>query len=550
MKIKMIVMATAALAVGLLVAGEGAPKAPLLRIGAMSDNHLDAKHPETYRRTKACFELFRRLGADIVVDTGDIANRSDVNDLAYCRKCFDEAFAGTDCVPFFCIANHDYNYVPNTKRNDPANIENAWRALKMPGPNPTAVVKGYRFVNVFQNEPKPNALREAVAKAVAENEANRPVFVVNHIPPSQTTTATDFWSSPDVRAALDPFPQIVALTGHNHESVIWPANIWQGTFTSINLGAHADYSNKIEGEVAFLEVYADRIDVRRYEAVSGRELGADDPWSIPLPLDPKNGPYRPEVRAKTCAMPALPPTATCDCRVSKDGVTGTFHVTAAAPRGSAHQYSLEFEEQGADGTWRVLSVCWKRALQVADPAETIDYSVPMAMFDAGRPHRVTVTPFNSHDVKGLGRTFAFEVPRRSWATLPAEEMALAGADGWLVHGKKDVFVTLPKAIGASVRAGNRVTLVIDMAMEQAERGNVVSLWKVGSRGNVDKYYGERCATKPGTVASHRFAWTLGEKPFRDGDELRLAIFWGGKSRFKINGVKAYVHEAEKGKRRK
>ena len=534
-------------------------KEPLLRIGAMSDNHLDTSHPETHRRTKACFELFRRLGADVVVDTGDIANRSELGELAYFRQCFDEAFAGTDCVPFFCIANHDYNYVPNTKKNDPTNIENAWRALKMSGPNPTVVVKGYRFVNVFQQNPNPNALREAVAKTVAENEGNRPVFVVNHVPPSLTTTATDFWSSPAVRSALDPFPQIVALTGHNHESVIWPANVWQGEFTAINLGAHAEYSNKIDGEATFLEVYADRIDVRRYEAVSGRELGADDRWSIPLPLDPKNGPYRPEVRAATCVKPAIPATATCDYRVSDDGVTGTFRVTASEPRGSACRYLWEFEVQEPDGGWRSLAVHSKRAPQVVDADESTDYAVPAALFEAGRPHRVTVTPVNSHDVKGTGRTFAFDVPPRQFAEVPAAQMTVQGIrtgmrrdgtvcvpvkDGWFVHEKgKDVLVTLPKAIEDLLRASKRVTIVVDLAMEQHELGNVLALWSVPPRGDANRYFGTRQATQSGEFASCRFAWTLDRKRLAAKNELCLAVFWGGKGRFKINGIRAYDHDA-------
>ena len=271
-----VLTSAAATAFGLRAADAGQP---LLRIGAMSDDHLHPNRPATHRRTKACFELFRRLNVDIVVDTGDIADLSHVSELQCFRRYFDEAFAGTDCVPFFCIANHDYNSVPNTPKNDPRNIENAWRALGMGGPNQSAVVKGYRFVNVFQNEPRREAFAEAVGKAVAANEGNRPVFVVNHVPPMNTTAGTVHWSSQAVRDVMNQYPQVVALTGHNHASISWAGNVWQGEFTSVNLGAHAEYSNKIDGEAVVLEVFADRIDIRRYEAVSGREIGADDRWS-------------------------------------------------------------------------------------------------------------------------------------------------------------------------------------------------------------------------------------------------------------------------------
>jgi len=528
-----------------------------LRIGAISDDHLETTKPETHRRTKACFELFRRLGCDVVVDTGDIVNRSEVSELEWFRRCFDETFAGTDCVPFFCIANHDYNYVPKTSKNDPVNIANAWKALKMSGPNPSAVVKGYRFVNVFQNEPKPNALREAVAKAVAENEGDRPVFVVNHIPPSMTTTATDYWSSDTVRTALDPFPQVLALTGHNHESVKWAANVWQGTFTAINLGAHAEYSNKIAGEAVVLDVYADRIDVRRYEAVSGRELGADDRWSIPLPLDPKNGPYRPEARAKTFVKPALPASATCDYRVSKDGVTGTFDFSSAEPRNVASRYELAFEVQDPDGSWRSLGQLVKRAPQVTDEPDRMSYHVPAAIFDAGRPHRVTVTPMVSCALRGVGKTFTFVTPDTAQKALSFDRTAFKGvragvgrgkggevvtpdADGWFGCEGKTLLVSFPKEVEAMLYAGKRLTVVLDIAMEQPQRPNAIALWNVKPDGESEHYFGEVFYTQSGMFPTQRFAWTLGDKPFKPGDELCASLYWGGKSRFKINGLKVCV----------
>ena len=121
-----VLSATAAATLGLGAADE---EKPILRIGAMTDNHLHPNRPATHRRTKACFDLFRKMNADIVVDTGDIVDLSHLSELEFFRKCFDDAFAGTDCVPFFCIANHDDNYLPGTKKNDPVNFENARRAL-------------------------------------------------------------------------------------------------------------------------------------------------------------------------------------------------------------------------------------------------------------------------------------------------------------------------------------------------------------------------------------------------------------------------------------
>ena len=531
---------------------------PLLRIGAMTDNHLHAKRPATHRRTKACFDLFRRMNADIVVDTGDIADLSHVTELEFFRACFDEAFAGTDCVPFFCIANHDYNYVPNTPKNDPKNIENAWRALKMDGPNPTAVVKGYQFVNVFQNEPRPGAFDEAVARAVAANTDNRPVFVVNHVPPMLTTTGTVHWSSQHIRDVLDKYPQVVALTGHIHTSIASMGNIWQGGFTAVNLGAHAEYSNRIDGEAVILDVFADRIDVRRYEAVSGREIGADDRWSIPLPLDPAHGPYRTAVRAKASSVPTLPAEATARFEQSPDGVAGRLVFTSAEPLGKAESYRIAFESQQADGGWRRLTTLNWSVPQVMDPPATLTCSVVPALLDGGRPHRAVITPVNCFDVMGPSRTFAFDVPANPMTALSDDQLRICRGqrsyktdgkdafdlpkDGWVKKEWGLLVFTLPKAFAAAIHGKKTVNLVIDVASEQPGNPNTFSIGKFpADGGEVQLSLGGRIYTLPGTESVHRYAWTLSQGKDPDpGDEYFLVIREGDPSRYRINGVRCFV----------
>ena len=547
-----VLSATAAASVG-LYAGDAKP---LLTIGAMTDNHLHAKRPATHRRTKACFDLFRRENVDIVVDTGDIADRSDLGELAFCRTCFDDAFAGTACVPFFCIANHDYNYVPGTGYNDPKNIENAWKALGMDCANPTAVVNGYRFVNVFQQNPDPNAFAKAVARAVAESPAGRPVFVVNHVPPALTTAETVHWSSQHIRDVLNKYPQVVVLTGHNHASIAKAANIWQGEFTAVNLGAQAEYSNKIEGEATVLSVYADRIDIRRYEAVSGREIGADDRWSIPLPLDPAHGPYRPEVRAKACPVASLPADAKVRFEQNGHGSGGKLVFPAAEPRNTASHYRFVIESQQPDGTWKFLTTIDWSTPQTMDEPALQTAAVSPALLDAGRPHRVTITPLNSFDVAGASRTFPFAVPAQPMQLLPAEitrfesyrkstkrnSAALTpAADGWLEKSGGMLVAALPRAFTAAVVGKKAVSLVLDIASDQQNQPNTFTVARLPAGGGEPDFYcgGGRIYTQTGRLASCRYAWTFHtQKPAPD-DEYALVIREGQSGRFKINGAKAF-----------
>ena len=549
-----VLTAAAATAFGLRAADD---EKPILRIGATSDDHLHPNRPETHRRAKACFELFRRMNVDIVVDTGDIADLSHLSELAFFRKCFDDAFAGTDCVPFFCIANHDYNYLPGTKKNDPKNFENASRALGMASVNPMAVVRGYRFVNVHQCEPDREAFARAVAKAVVENEGDRPVFVVNHVPPMQTTTGTVHWSSQAVRDVLNQYPQVIALTGHIHTAVNWAANIWQGEFTAINLGAHAEYSNKIDGEAVVLDVFADRIDVRRYEAVSGREIGADDRWSIPLPPDPKHGPYRTELRAKTCPVPALPTDATVRFKQSASGESGNLVFTAATPARSAMHYRITLESQGADGAWSFLGTLnWKAPQVMDEPREWTCPLVP-ALLDGGRPHRATIVPVNSHEVAGPKLTFPFAVPANPMEKLdegltqiaryqqtyePGKGVFHPEVNGWFRKTGGATDIVLSKAFAAAIAARKAVTLVFDIASEQPGRPNTFSIAKFpAAGGNLEFGPGARIYTLPGNYAKHRYVWTIkkGTNPSPE-DEYCLVIREGDDARFRINGITCFV----------
>ena len=541
-------------ATALAMAGAQAAAAeePLLRIGAMTDNHLHANRPETHRKTRACFELFRRENVDIVVDTGDIADLSHVDQLEFFRACFDELFAGTATVPFFLVANHDYNYLPNTKRNDPAVIARAVAALKMSSANPCLEVKGHQFASFFQDE-KIDVLEANVRKAVERNVGNRPVFVVTHVPPFGTTTDTEHWSSAAIRKVLDKYPQVVSLTGHIHTAITWAANVWQGTFTSINLGAHAQYSNPIEGEATILDVYADRIDVRRYEAVSGREIGADDRWSIPLPLDPARGPYRPEVRAKARPVPEFPAGATVCFVPDKSGIGGGLRFPSAKP-GLTRRYRVRIDARGEDGAWRFLCTQNWTPPQVLEAPGELTCPVTAAMLEAGREHRATVTPMNSLRREGRPLVALFQVPESPLTALPDEvvriEAVRAGrsakgpeahpdADGWYSL-KGFNFALLSEAFAATV-AGRSGALVFDIGSDQKDVPNTFSLARIpASGGAIELGFGSRIYTESGTMPTHRYSWRISGKKLEKGDRVALVVREGSPARFRFNSVRCLV----------
>ena len=532
---------------------------PRLRIGAMTDNHLHPKRKETHEKTAACFRLFKKMGVDIVVDTGDIADLSHPSELKFFRACFDENFAGTATVPFFCIANHDYNYLPNTKRNDPSIIEAAARYLGMDSINPCATVKGYHFVSYHQYE-KIEVLEKGIQDALATNEGKRPVFVITHVPPFETTTGTSHWSSRGIRRVLNKYPQILNLTGHIHTSITWSANIWQGEFTAINLGAHAQYSNPIGGEAVVLDVFDNRIDVRRYEAISGREIGADDRWSIPLPLDPAHGPYRLESRMKAIPPPSFPEEVKASYSQSPNGSSGTLSFTAARPLGKAYRYNIRLESQDASGKWHFIGAMNHEPAQVMDAPAMCDCPIIPVSLDSGRRHRATISPIDSFGAIGTARQFLFDVPETTMEELPADvvkvDRVISGtsaesapmkpdADGWYTLDRDGAIVLSPSLSKALVGRKNP-TLVVDLGTDQQETPRTLSIatfshGKGAAKFGIGERLAERIYTLPGKYETQRYAWRLrlGGK-FAEDDVIFVHSREGGKARYKINSVRGFV----------
>ena len=532
---------------------------PILRIGAMTDSHLMPNNVSSHRRAKACFELFRRHNVDVVINTGDIAAQSQVSELKIFRRMFDETFAGTGCVPIFGIAYHDYNYIPNTwkpapKQNDPLNIEAAWRALGMTGPNPTAVVKGYRFVNVFSNE-RPGVFAEMVEKAVAENEGNRPVFVINHVPPARTTTATEGSSSKAVRDVLNKYPQVVALTGHIHSSISWAANIWQGEFTAVNLGANATDSNKMDGEAVLLDVFSDRIDIRRYEAVTGREVGVDDRWSVPLPLDPAHGPYRVERRRKTSPVAECQLDAKVQFKQSGREGFGVFEFPSALPHNVSYRYDLAFESRREDGGWDFLTAFTWDVPQVFDEPGTQNITLPMALFDSGRPYRATIRSVNSYNVAGKGRSFGFSAPVWSARELPSELTRIVrfqnsvkandkgfrpGSDGWFERRGKMVAAVLSKDFSTAIAGAKSVSLLLDIASADLKGVNKVRLAYLPEEGRANFSVGGCAYAVSGDYPNCRYAWTLCPQSSTSDGEYCIVFREDGSGRFKVKSVRGFI----------
>lgn len=118
------------------------------------------------------------------------------------------------------------------------------------------VINGYHFITVSYAPDgktfngKTSWLRNEL-KAAKKDTGDMPIFVFQHPQPFGTVYGSVNWGTPQIRAALTGFPQVIDFSGHSHYASSDPRSIWQGEFTALGTGSTAALMsnlNYIEGD--------------------------------------------------------------------------------------------------------------------------------------------------------------------------------------------------------------------------------------------------------------------------------------------------------------
>lgn len=308
----------------------------------------------------------------------------------------------------------------------------------------------------------------------------------------------------------------------------------------------------MDGEAVLLDVFSDRIDIRRYEAMTGREVGADDHWSISLPLDPMHGPYRVECRMKTSPVAEFQPDAKVLLRQSERAGIGVFEFSSALPHNVSFRYDLVFESGREDGGWNFLTAFNWNVPQVFDEPKTQNITLPMALFDPGRPCRVTIRAVNSYGVAGRGCPLVFTVPAWSARELPSELTRIVrfknhdkdfkpDLEGWFERRGKWVTAVLSKGFSKAIAGKKSVSLSLDIATEDLKGVNQVRLAYLSEKGGMDFSVGGCAYTMSRVSPNCRYAWTIRPKSSTSDGEYCIVFREDGSGRFKVNSVRGFIH---------
>ena len=478
-----------------------APK-PILKLGLITDTHVRKTRKSCAKVAKA-WKLFRDEGVDVVANVGDIADMHYPTGYTAYSQVVEEAWPRN--LPdhpreIYVFAWHDcYRY-----RGDPSRSTPKWREafaeaaelLKSPnGLYDSFELKGYPFVVVPQRvdfKEYERLLSEAVAK-----HPGKPVFVFDHIPPLETVYNSRIWGDKRRLDLLKKFPSVVDITGHVHQSLRVESSIWQGDFTVVNCGCLDVWGGKLVGTAPFskhsygalvMDVYPDRLVVRRFDIRTKKEICADARWIVPLPFCAATAPYATARRVKT--EPVAEFAAGTELKAVPDAVPFTrFNLTFPEARGrGAFEYRVEIERK-AGGKWvpytrqDIFSDFWLEDFEKRGPAV---HSFPAAYFTTGETVRFRVTPVNAFGRCGKPIFAETTVPeRKSDATLVWESKnpmkdcpcmtglkngePLKLVDGFYEHVSHEARLIFPKGVWDGP-AGTKFRFTVDMRMIQPGGG--------------------------------------------------------------------------------
>lgn len=504
---------------------------PLWKAGIVTDTHVKRTRESCELVKKAC-DLFAEQGIDIFINCGDIADHYYPEAYPILKELTDAAFPAKPPRKIWVYANHDRI----DRQDEPWEkvMVDVKRLLGATNDIYDLVdMNGYPLL-VFPQWLDMERAEKTIAGVCADPKyAGKPVFIFDHVPPEATTDNSITWGS---RARLDlysKFPRIVNVTGHSHGSLRSELNIWQGGFTSVNMGClqvwgghavgGAPASKKNYGAVV-MEVYADRLVFRRFDVRTKEEYGADERWTVPLPFDPATAPYRRGRTMETEPVPQFPAGATLALKADSPFTAVDMTFPRAEGKHGTYIYKVQVTTPEGEPLTR-NDMFGQFYLPEGERTATLVRKLSAGYFDPGKRYRVRITPCNCFGKGGKPIEAEFTAPAADgFKTLfeSADPMAecpfmtgldggkrIKAKDGWYDIGAGNHRLEFPDGLWAGK---GRFRFTVDMETKQT----AVRTWTLVLRNpNPLKNANARIATPAGDSGKMRYVieFTKGNPKF-------------------------------------
>ncbi|MBR7106799.1 MAG: metallophosphoesterase [Lentisphaeria bacterium] len=396
---------SAVMACALLSCLFAAESKPVMRVAVISDTHVK-ETPQSAFLVGEAYKLFRSLNVDVVINCGDIGDHYNEKAYKHYRNAVKAAYGENKLpVEFFAYANHDI-----LRRNRKDGVDKIFADVRkhlniFHAPESITKLNGYNFVTVRQGIGE-KQFTELIDKAVKDTP-DKPVFLIDHMPAYDTVWDSDTWGSWWRRKVLERYPQVIQFSGHIHGTLANELNIWQGKFTAVNAGGLAYWHAVLMGNVVatrysdmalVMDVYKDKLVMRRYFTKSKTEYQKDTPWVVTLPYKPENAIYSPEKRKAASVAPEFVKGSRVKVTVEKDGAVINF--PRAQHKDGVFYYKQELFRK-ENGKWVRFS---RRDIMGdfdLDPRpEMVESFINIGYFDAGKEYKVAITPVHAFGKAG------------------------------------------------------------------------------------------------------------------------------------------------------
>ena len=408
---------------------------PLLRIAVLADIQ-GYPYPEDagMRNLERALDVLAPLRPDVVASVGDINDTgNDADAVRYYRERCDARLGPLPHVA--CLGNHELGFVrPEQKAvRTPDAIRRDFNAVFGYGPDERCfrrTILGFDFVALHLSresgytEEEIAALGHVLDEAEARDPA-RPVFVVTHYHPKDTVNDSfNEAKCGPLRRLLERHPRAISISGHTHNPLQDPRSIWQDAFTAIDASTLCYGSINLQPPAAnqiscllpyghesvgflFLEVYGDRIIVRRYSARTRKEIDPEAPWTIPWPHNPAKAPYRFDTRRAAETPPQFP--ANPEPTLWYDYGFIYLMFAAAMPADGVFGYRIDFEDADDPG-------CVSSHFFVSDyyripehRTGRIVFRTPPNALSPGRRYRCRIVPVSFFGTEGNPLEWRFAI---------------------------------------------------------------------------------------------------------------------------------------------
>lgn len=330
-----------------------------LKVAIISDTQL----PPTEKQLKESniyvknFERTLRFLKDNEVDmilfAGDIGDLGTRFAFQTYMNVFEQVYGDDKPIVQTIMGNHDYW---NKSVFTATNHKKAFKEIIGHSPWTHYVVNGYHFIgaspdsgNMSKGYKKTAEWLDNELKAASEDSDGKPIFVVTHNQPKNTSYGSEDWGDETLDAVLSKYPNVINYSGHVHYSLLDERSIWQGDYTVINTQS-LSYTEMEEGKENgtippnadttpmgyIMEIDNNKIEIHRYNFADGKEEKSEMLWQFDLPFgnDKKYSFDNRKSVNKAPEMPNAQGTATIN------GENAVFTFPAGSDDDFVHSYKI------------------------------------------------------------------------------------------------------------------------------------------------------------------------------------------------------------------